>query len=209
MEWKRAKIGLKCCFNTNWWLKAQTHCTAQLCRKESNLLLIKPALQRPVGVQVSMAAVAAHCREKETLLRHLTPSSCGGDGVRETAKRNGITSICLWCWGRGRGGRRQSCGRFLNHVRQNQTLFHECCFGMYRIRTRLTDEEVVLRLPAVLQTVDKWMFELPLCEHKSILGFCQNVALVHTLHYKWHTKFTIKGAKKNYLNPNNVTDKSK
>lgn len=191
MEWKREKIGLKCSFNTNWWLKAQTQCTAQLCRKESNLLLIKPALQRPVRVQVSMAAVAAHCREKETLLRHLTPSSCGGDGVRETAKRNGITSIRLWCRGGGGRGLRAAAVFWITSGRTRlfPTNAASGCTRRIRlkmrVRTRLTDEEVVLRLPAVLQTVDKWMFELPLDEHKSILGFCENVALVHTLYHKF------------------------
>lgn len=42
-----------------------TQCTAQLCRKEPDLFLPKPALQQPVRVQVSEAAVVTHCREDE------------------------------------------------------------------------------------------------------------------------------------------------
>lgn len=70
----------------NWWLKIQTQRNAQLCRKESNLLLLKMALQWPVRVQVTMATVAAHCREKETLLRYLTPSSFPGTDQCEQRK---------------------------------------------------------------------------------------------------------------------------
>lgn len=60
------------------------------------------------------------------------------------------------------------------------------------VRTQLTDEEVALRLPAVVQTVDERMLELPLHEHKNSLGFCENtyLVLVHALYSKRHTKFT-------------------
>lgn len=128
-----------------------------------------------------MAAVAAHCREKETRLRYLTPSS-GRRPCEEPLKRNGTTSICLS--GRGEdGGGVESCSYFLNDLRENRTHFHERRFNVrlklrVGVRTQLTDEEVALRLPAVVQTVDERMLELPLHEHKNSLEFRENTYLV-------------------------------
>lgn len=69
---------------------------------------------------------------------------------------------------------------------------------------------MALRLPAVVQTVDERMLQLPLHEHKNSLGVCENtyLVLVHALYSKPHTKFTKLGAKKNYRHPNKVTNKS-
>lgn len=60
------------------------------------------------------------------------------------------------------------------------------------VGTQLTDEEVALRLPAVLQAVDEGMLQLPLHEHNNSLGLWENtdLDLVHALYSKRPTKFT-------------------
>lgn len=159
-----------------WWLKTQTQCNAQLCRKESNLLLLKLALQWPVRVQVTMAAVAAHCREKETLLRYLTPSTCPGtdqcEQQRKPHKEMESHRFAHRVAGEGemRGLRVIKKTRvaifwlFCLKSGKNSLQLQRMELRLPFLSVQLTDEEVALRLPAVMQTVDEWVLELPLQE---------------------------------------------
>lgn len=153
-----------------------TQCAAKFCSKEPDLLLLKLTLQSPVGVQVSQAAVVRHCGQREQTLP-----------IREKwwilAQ---LFHWCLWRDWKQRWGRKPSRSSGLleynkckacRHTKLRPPSWLGGCWwggtwggvqgswnGWLVCAHRLTDDEMVLSLPAVLQTEDEWVSDLPLLE---------------------------------------------